>query len=92
MRLPVEHGSTVVVVTHDELVAANAAPAPSARERQAGRDVRWRDAIALARRSVGRRGGRALLTVLAVALGTALLSSLLIASDAARAAGVESGQ
>jgi len=46
--------------------------------------VRWRDAIALARRSVGRRGGRALLTVLAVALGTALLSSLLIASNAAR--------
>jgi len=46
--------------------------------------VRWRDAIALARRSVVRRGGRALLTVLAVALGTALLSSLLIASDAAR--------
>jgi putative ABC transport system permease protein len=46
--------------------------------------VRWRDAIALARRSIIRRGGRALLTVLAVALGTALLSSLLIASDAAR--------
>jgi putative ABC transport system permease protein len=46
--------------------------------------MRWRDAIELARRSVGRRGGRALLTVLAVALGTALLSSLLIASQAAR--------
>jgi putative ABC transport system permease protein len=46
--------------------------------------MRWRDAAALARRSVGRRGGRALLTVLAVALGTALLSSLLIASNAAR--------
>ena len=46
--------------------------------------MKWRDAIALARRSVGRRGGRALLTVLAVALGTALLSSLLIASQAAR--------
>ncbi len=46
--------------------------------------MRWRDAIALARRSVGRRGGRAVLTVLAVALGTALLSSLLIASNAAR--------
>jgi putative ABC transport system permease protein len=44
----------------------------------------WRDAIALARRSVGRRGGRAVLTVLAVALGAALLSSLLIASEAAR--------
>ncbi len=44
----------------------------------------WRDAIALARRSVGRRGGRAVLTVLAVALGAALLSSLLIAGDAAR--------
>jgi ABC-type antimicrobial peptide transport system permease subunit len=38
----------------------------------------------LARRSVGRRGGRALLTVLAVALGAALLSSLLIASEAAK--------
>ncbi len=38
----------------------------------------------MARRSVGRRGGRALLTVLAVALGTALLSSMLIASAAAR--------
>ena len=35
----------------------------------------WRDAITLARRSVGRRGGRAVLTVLAVALGSALLSS-----------------
>ena len=46
--------------------------------------MRWRDAISLAWRSVIRRGGRALLTVLAVALGTALLSSLLIASDAAR--------
>ena len=44
----------------------------------------WRDAIVLARRSVGRRGGRALLTVLAVALGAALLSSLLIASAAAK--------
>jgi putative ABC transport system permease protein len=44
----------------------------------------WRDAIALARRSVGRRGGRAVLTVLAVALGAALLSSLLIAGEAAR--------
>lgn len=44
----------------------------------------WRDAIALARRSVGRRGGRAALTVLAVALGAALLSSLLIAGEAAR--------
>ena len=44
----------------------------------------WRDAIALARRSVGRRGGRAVLTVLAVALGAALLSSLLIASTAAK--------
>jgi hypothetical protein len=46
--------------------------------------VTWRDAIVLARRSVGRRGGRAVLTVLAVALGAALLSSLLIASEAAR--------
>jgi ABC-type antimicrobial peptide transport system permease subunit len=46
--------------------------------------VTWRDAITLARRSVGRRGGRAVLTVLAVALGAALLSSLLIASQAAR--------
>jgi putative ABC transport system permease protein len=46
--------------------------------------VTWRDAIALARRSIGRRGGRALLTVMAVALGAALLSSLLIASEAAR--------
>ena len=73
-----------MVVTHDELVAATRPPAAAARERQAGTDVRWRDAIALARRSVGRRGGRAFLTVLAVALGTALLSSLLIASDAAR--------
>ena len=44
----------------------------------------WFDAIALARRSIGRRGGRAVLTVLAVALGAALLSSLLIASDAAK--------
>ncbi len=44
----------------------------------------WRDAIVLARRSVGRRGGRAVLTVLSVALGAALLSSLLIASDSAK--------
>ena len=46
--------------------------------------MRWRDAIVLARRSVGRRGGRAWLTVLAVALGAALLSSLLIAAGAAK--------
>src|SRR4029079_669863 len=52
--------------------------------RRAGCVVTWRQAIALARRSVGRRGGRALLTVLAVALGAALLSSLLIASQAAQ--------
>jgi putative ABC transport system permease protein len=44
----------------------------------------WRDAIALACRSISRRGGRAVLTVLAVALGAALLSSLLIAGEAAR--------
>jgi hypothetical protein len=44
----------------------------------------WRDAVVLARRSVGRRGGRAILTVLAVALGAALLSSLLIASESAK--------
>ena len=44
----------------------------------------WRDAASLARRSVGRRLGRAVLTVLAVALGAALLSSLLIASEAAK--------
>ncbi len=44
----------------------------------------WRDAIALAARSIGRRLGRAVLTVLAVALAAALLSSLLIASGAAR--------
>ncbi len=44
----------------------------------------WRDAIVLARRSVGRRGGRAVLTVLAVALAAALLSSLLIAAGAAK--------
>lgn len=44
----------------------------------------WRDAIALAARSIGRRLGRAVLTVLAVGLAAALLSSLLIASGAAR--------
>ena len=44
----------------------------------------WRDAIVLARRSVARRGGRAVLTVLAVALAAALLSSLLIAAGAAK--------
>ncbi len=44
----------------------------------------WRDAIALAARSVGRRLGRAALTVLAIGLAAALLSSLLIASTAAQ--------
>ena len=44
----------------------------------------WIDAIALASRSIGRRLGRAVLTVLAVGLAAALLSSLLIASSAAR--------
>jgi cell division protein FtsX len=44
----------------------------------------YRDAIAIAARSVTRRLGRAVLTVLAVALASALLSSLLIAGTAAR--------
>lgn len=44
----------------------------------------WRDAITFAARSVRRRLGRALLTVLAVSLASALLSSLIIAGDVAR--------
>jgi ABC-type antimicrobial peptide transport system permease subunit len=44
----------------------------------------YRDAIAIAARSVTRRLGRAVLTVLAVALAAALLSALLIAGSAAR--------
>src|SRR5262249_59318369 len=44
----------------------------------------WRDAIVVAARSVRRRSGRAVLTVLAVALAATLLTSLLIASGAAR--------
>ncbi len=44
----------------------------------------WRDAIVVAGRSVRRRAGRAMLTVLAVALAATLLTSLLIASGAAR--------
>ena len=44
----------------------------------------WRDAIRFAATSVRRRIGRAILTVLAVALASALLSSLLIAGDVAR--------
>jgi putative ABC transport system permease protein len=47
--------------------------------------VIWRDAILLATRSVGRRLGRTVLTMLAVGLAAALLSSLLIATSAARA-------
>jgi ABC-type antimicrobial peptide transport system permease subunit len=46
--------------------------------------VTWRDAIVVAGRSVRRRAGRAVLTVLAVALAATLLTSLLIASGAAR--------
>jgi cell division protein FtsX len=46
--------------------------------------VSYLDAIAIAARSVTRRLGRAVLTVLAVALAAALLSSLLIAGSAAR--------
>jgi hypothetical protein len=46
--------------------------------------VRWRDALVFAARSVRRRIGRAVLTVLAVALAAALLSSLLIAAGVAR--------
>jgi putative ABC transport system permease protein len=52
--------------------------------REDGGYVTWRDAIALSARSVGRRLGRAALTVLAVGLAAALLSSLLIASTAAQ--------
>ena len=44
----------------------------------------YRDAVAIAARSVVRRLGRAVLTVLAVALAAALLSSLLIAGTAAK--------
>lgn len=46
--------------------------------------MRWRDAFGFAARSVERRLGRAALTVLAVALAAALLSSLLIAGNVAR--------
>lgn len=46
--------------------------------------MRWRDALLFAARSVRRRLGRAVLTVLAVALAAALLSSLLIAAGVAR--------
>ncbi len=46
--------------------------------------MRWRDAFVFAARSVRRRIGRAALTVLAVALAAALLSSLLIAAGVAR--------
>ncbi len=44
----------------------------------------WRDAILIATTSIRRRLSRAILTVLAVALASALLSSLLIAGDVAR--------
>ena len=44
----------------------------------------WRDALVGALRSLGRRAGRAALTVLAVSLAAALLSALLIISTAAR--------
>src|SRR5689334_5476929 len=57
--------------------------AAGARARPAGA-MTWRDAIVVAARSVRRRAGRAVLTVLAVALAATLLTSLLIASGAAR--------
>lgn len=44
----------------------------------------WRDACGVAARSIGRRPGRAVLTVLAVMLAAALLSALLIVAGAAR--------
>lgn len=44
----------------------------------------WHDALLAATRSLGRRMGRAALTVLAVALAASLLSALLIISTAAR--------
>lgn len=44
----------------------------------------WRDAFLAATRSLGRRAGRAALTILAVSLAAALLSALLIISTAAR--------
>jgi hypothetical protein len=46
--------------------------------------VTWRDALSLAVKGVGRRLGRALLTVSAVALATALLTALLTISGTAR--------
>lgn len=46
--------------------------------------MNWPDAFLAALRSLGRRAGRAALTVLAVALAAALLSALLIVSTAAR--------
>lgn len=45
--------------------------------------MRWRDAFGLARRSVSRRPGRAVLTVLAVALAAALFTALLTISRTA---------
>ena len=82
--LPAEHGCTVLVVTHNASDRETLRPRASPRRRPRGSTVSWRDALLFAARSVRRRLGRAALTVLAVALASALLSSLLIAGGVAR--------
>jgi len=46
--------------------------------------MRWRDALGLALRAVSRRFGRASLTLLAVALATALLTALVVIAATAK--------
>ena len=76
-----DHELTLIVVTHNPVLASRAAPADRAPSRtnkpHRVPPVTWRDAALLAARSVRRRPGRAVLTVLAVSLGAALLTALL---------------
>src|SRR5206468_9162696 len=62
--------------------AGRATPLPESR--QGRRRMRWRDALGLALRAVSRRFGRASLTLLAVALATALLTALVVIAATAK--------
>ena len=77
------HGCTLVVATHDDAVASRWDRRLVPRTRGPG-SMTWPDAWVMAVRGIRRRFSRAVLTVAAVALAAALLTSLLIAVGAAR--------
>ena len=81
--LPAEHQCTVVLVTHDRELAAEADHSFHLDTGASAGAMKWRAAVALAAKGLRRRPGRAVLTVLAVALAASLLTALLTIAGSA---------